>query len=430
HVLPDQTVIVKDGKITAIGAAKKVKIPSGAERINAKGKYLMPGLGDMHTHIYPFGQDTVEAVLMLLASYGVTTIRNVDYFPQSKGGYYDTSDSIDLVGPKVLKYRRLANDGEIVSPRIYTSGPWYRLMVIGDPPKMVMAILPAGGKGVYDLMKSYKEKGYDFLKIHDEPRDIIDSVLDAAKKLNIQFMGHVPEYMPIEKALTAGYKCIEHLTGYNDKIMSTDGELKTTDTLGLPIKMAKATVASKQKVWNCPTLTMNQPTRPSKKILEYPENQYLTDSTMARWTRWLNTPESEEQSFYKDSARMTRIRYRMVKALHDAGAGLVSGTDAPCLQQVPGPSLHHELSALVRAGLTPYEALKTSTYNIADYFGTLKEIGTVTVGKRADLVLIDANPLNDISNTRKISGVVLNGRWISKQQFDQMLSKHKRKIPM
>ncbi|MBO9573900.1 MAG: hypothetical protein J7497_17060, partial [Chitinophagaceae bacterium] len=315
RVLLHQTVIIKDRKIAQMGDAKKVKIPSGAVRINATGKYLIPGLGDMHTHIQPFNQDTAKAALLLHASYGVTTIRNVDYLPKGAFGGFAKLD-----GPAILNIRSLANNGKIVSPRIYTSGPWY------GTNKGEGEGIPT--TGVYQRVKALKDAGFDFLKVHDESQVSFDSVIAACHSLNFPFMGHAIENMKMDKTLNSGYRSIEHLTGYLAQLFEVDGELKTRDTTGLIAKMAKATATAKSKIWNCPTYTlyMYDGKKPSPVILKRSEMQYLTDSTFARWERWFNAPESTEPGLIKNPERIVRFRKLMVKALYDAGAPLLSGT--------------------------------------------------------------------------------------------------------
>jgi hypothetical protein len=233
---------------------------------------------------------------------------------------------------------------------------------------------------------AYHAAGYDFLKPHDERREMFDSVVTAARRLRLPVAGHVTNFVPLEQGLTAGMHSIEHLTGYG--IRSDDWERAA----GKPTSYIPtlAAVTKRAGVWNCPTLILYEPKMPLPGVSSAPVEPYR----------------------------------RLVKALQDAGAGLLLGTDAgvgAAIEDQVG-TVHAELQALVRAGLTPYQALLTGTRNVASYFGTLDETGTLAVGKRADLVLLRGNPLADIANTLHPAGVMLGGRWLPRAELDRRLA--------
>lgn len=365
RVLIGQTVLVQGNRITAMGPAGRVRVPAGLTRVDGRGKFLIPGLADMHTHLGLFGLQP-ERVLPILVANGITTLRNVDY----TGGEY------------FLKLRARVAAREILGPRIYTSG-----FLSGE----------TKDSSTDQLVRSYKEAGYDFIKIHDGyVGEELDSLAVAAHRAGIPFMGHV--YDSLERILPVGSASMEHLIGY------------PADD---PTRLRALAVATQRAgVWNCPTQVLVEifPTVSDDSINQWPEARYLTDETRERIKNWQGP--GSVSGLTRDASR------QVIKALQDAGAGLLSGTDTPIA--IPGFSLHHELQGFVLAGLTPYQALTTSTRNVAAYFGTLNESGTVAVGKRADLVLLRGNPLVDIRNTTQPAGVMLNGRWLAQAALDRM----------
>jgi imidazolonepropionase-like amidohydrolase len=366
-------------------------------RIDGEGKFLIPGLADMHTHVANDSVDT-EHQLLLMLSMGITTIRNMDFSPDNASNEERT-----------LRFRARAAAGALLSPRIYTSGPWgpqqYTDRRSGaDAPSPVLDSVAA-------YVAAYKAAGYDHVKIHEESRVIVDSVAAAAHRLGIPVVGHLPEAgkFGLKYALTVGYKSIEHLDGYGPEDVGVPADTidpKALDTLPLPALATVAAATKRAGVWNCPT----------QSFFEY------------FWYAMRSDPSSSNVAARQNGGGLP-LRRRVIKALQAAGAGLLLGVDwawAPTaldrMISLPNFSVHDELGALVRAGLTPYQALVTGTRNVAVYFGTPSESGTVAAGKRADLVLLDGNPLADIQNTMRISGVMLGGRWLSRADLDHRLA--------
>jgi imidazolonepropionase-like amidohydrolase len=285
----------------------------------------------------------------------------------------------------MVRMRGLAAAGKLWSPRIYVAGDWRQY-----PEQSVARNLAA-----------YQVAGYDFIKLHGETGALLDSIATAAHLLGIPFMGHVEDSVP--HALAVHYASIEHLTGYPGAGISPNDTLTLADTTRLPELIAATQRAG---VWNCPTQGLYE----------------LWDTDPETWPERQYGPSIAQTLQKADAATVLwwRLRRRIIKALQDEGAGLLLGTDAPL---VPfGFGVHRELQALVRAGLTPYQALATGTRNVAAYFGQLHEEGTVAVGKRADLVLLTGNPLNDITHTMNPAGVMVNGRWLSRATIDRGLA--------
>jgi imidazolonepropionase-like amidohydrolase len=385
RVLPNQTVLVEGGRVTALGPAKQVKVPAGATRIDGQGKYLIPGLGDCHTHI-GYGKtskdklaDTVATVaaaerrLFTWFADGVTTIRNMDYLEADQAatiGLYKWY----LNGRDLLRLRGRAVAGELWSPRIYTSGQWVPMRHTPEYARYVAKNQSAEAPvpsldSVTAYLAAYKAAGYDHVKVHTESEEMFDSLLVAAQKVGIALGADLGGHRNLagnsflEKALAGKVRSIEHFSRYPNPATISQAEMQ---------KFVTATVRA--GTWSCPTLE-------------------------AAWG---------QNSQY-------------VRPLQDAGAGILLGTDAPI-----APSVHAELKALVSyGGLTPYEALAAGTRNMAAFFNTLDDVGTIAVGKRADLVLLDGNPLEDIGNAQRPAVVMIGGRWLAREELDRRLAANK-----
>lgn len=403
-VLAGQTVVVTDGKIASIAPAGKAQVPAGAVKIDGTGKYLMPGLGELHAHI-PGGQAPdadIERTLFLYVASGVTTIRGM------------------LGDPRHLVYRERVARGEVLGPRIYTSGPSFNGNTAKTPDAATAMVV------------EQKKAGYDLLKIHPGvPRDAFDAMAARADALEIPFAGHVPEAVGLMRALEAKYRSIDHLDGYVEALVPNASGSQVfgvnlapqADESRIPA-LVKATRAA--GTWQVPTeillvnwLSDEDPQAMAKR----PEMQYVAPGILTKWI-------AQKQGFtakysQADRQRLLALRRKLIKALHDGGVSFALGSDAPQTWNVPGFSAHRELGALVEAGLTPYQALKTGTANVGSYFGTQATVGTVAVGRRADLVLLDANPLTSIANSSRIAGVMVNGQWLSKADIDTRLASGK-----
>jgi imidazolonepropionase-like amidohydrolase len=274
-----------------------------------------------------------------------------------------------------------------------------------------------------------QKAGYDLLKIHPGvPRDAFDAMATKADELGIPFAGHVPEAVVLMRALEAKYRSIDHLDGYVEALVPGASGSQTfganlvakADESRIPA-LVKATRAA--GTWQVPTeillvnwLNVEDP----QAMAKWPEMKYVDPGILTKWI-------AQKQGFagkfpQADRQKLLALRRKLIKALHDGGVPFALGSDAPQTWNVPGFSAHRELGALVAAGLTPYEALKSGTANVGVYFGTQATVGTVAAGKRADLILLDANPLANIANSSRIAGVMVNGRWLSKADIDTRLA--------
>jgi imidazolonepropionase-like amidohydrolase len=398
RLVPDQTVVVRGDRIAAIGATAEVMVPAGATRIDGQGRFLMPALAEMHAHI-PNAAAQAERVLFMYVANGIGTIRSM------------------LGAPAHFELRQRAVRGEIVAPTMYLSGPSFN----GQTAATVQAAVAR--------VNEQQAAGYDLLKIHPGiPRSAFDALAAAADRAGIRFAGHVPADVGLERALSARFWTIDHLDGYMEALAGPGAP--TADLFGVNLvgridesripALVKQTVAA--GVWNVPTQILLENwygATDANTMRQWPEMRYASASELNQWTA--NKRESEAMYPAAQRERFIAVRRRLLKALHDAGAGILLGSDAPQVWNVPGFSIHRELASYVAAGLTPYQALATGTRNVAVHTGTLASTGTVENGKRADLVLLDANPLQDIANTSRIAGVMIGGRWLPRADIDRRL---------
>lgn len=415
---PRRTVIVRDGKIAAItdsGGGTGAKL-SGIH-VDGTGKFLIPGLWDMHVHMV-FGDwfpSSKEVTLPLFIANGVTGVRDM-------GGELE-----------VLQQRRKEiSAGTLIGPRMVISGP----MLDGPTPRFPSSIAiktPEDGRHAVDDLK---KRGADFIKLQSLiPRDAVFAIADEARKQGITFVGHVPDSVRASEASNAGQKSFEHLIGVfegssplEDKFIAgskTQGEfLSTYDPARAAALFA---LLAKNHTWQCPTLVWER----GGNLIDLADFAHDTRAKYAPayWkdVTWKRFTEDVIHDFGTDDLA-TRKRFiekelEVVNAMHHAGIEFLAGTDTPPGVYVfPGFSVHEELQRFVAAGFTPIEALQTATLNPAKFLGMNDRLGTIEEGKLADLVLLNANPLDDIRNTQKIAGVIANGRYFSRADLDKMLA--------
>jgi imidazolonepropionase-like amidohydrolase len=410
-VRSDVAVHVSAGNIVAIGGGPG---PDWATRIDGRGKFLIPALSEMHAHI-PNDAAEAERVLFMYVANGIGTIRSM------------------LGDPSHFRLRDRVRKGEIVGPTMILSGPSFS-----------GATAPTASAAVARVEQE-KKAGYDFLKIHPGvPRTAFDALAAAADKASIRFAGHVPLDVGLQRALQAKYWTIDHLDGYMEALAGPRGRDSENFGVNLMSRIDESRIAALAAdtkaagVWNVPTQILLEnwygPDSPDV-MQKRPEIQYASRSELRQWTE--TKRDNMAQYSGQDRARFIAVRRRLIKALQDAGAGLLLGSDAPQVWNVPGFSVHRELASYVAAGLTPYQALATGTRNVATLLGTLEPIakrpgsdvfeytpatGTVRSGATADLVLLSANPLENIANATRIAGVMIRGRWIPKAEIDRRLA--------
>jgi len=400
QILTNQTLIIQDGIISKIGDSNIIKVPSDALRIEGKGKYLLPGLTDMHVHVKE------ENELLLFVANGVTSIRNM----------WGGAGALRLMGfPDHLAWREQIENSEMFGPTLYTSGP-----IIEGPPK-TMPLME-----VYDTPDAAAKsvtwqvaQGYDFIKVYDYlDLSTYNAVIQTAQDLNVAVVGHVPKQVGLEYALASGQKTIEHLSGFIDN--DAGNYLLPEDELA-----AYAQQTKEADVWVCPTIAVYQMYVPNEDLHlleDRPDMAYVSPGMKLTW-QYFSRPGSMGNITYQGDypARIHEMFISTTRILHENGVGFILGTDSDNPYLVPGFSLLNELDYLIEAGLTPYEALEAGTRNPAEAMGKLNEFGTIEAGKRADLILLEANPLEDVRNIQKRAGVMLRGRWLDEGQLQSML---------
>lgn len=401
RLLPGQTVIVRDGRIESVEPARSARIPDGAIRIDGRGRYLMPGLAEMHAHV-PAGADAqwTRDVLFLYAANGITFARGM------------------LGAPAHLELRSKLEQGELVGPRLYTSGPSLNGNSVATP---------ADGRR---MVAGQKAAGYDFLKIHPGlDRARYDAIAAAAREHKMPFGGHVPEAVGLRRALEAKQATVDHLDGYMPLLVRDGTAVGESGFFGYDLadqvderKIAQvARLTREAGVWNVPTDSLMHhmllPDLGEAELLAREEMRYVPRAMLAGWKQARAGLRSQPDYDPVRAARFLAVRAKLIKALHDAGAGLLLGSDAPQVFNVPGFSLHRELRYLVQAGLTPYQALATGTREVARFLGTPADFGTVEPGRRADLILVQGNPLQDVANLQRRTGVMIGGRWLPEAEI-------------
>lgn len=428
RVLRDHTVIVNNGVITDIGAAKKVKIPKDAVRVDGRGKYLMPGLVDMHTHLLSDGDEYPDSIapdeLRVMVANGVTTIRF-------------------MIGtPELLVLRSRSAKNEIDAPTIYVASPHLTGKKQGND------FVVNTTEEARDAVRRSKATGYDFIKVttYIKP-EVYEAAIDEALKQNIRVVGHADrEYVTAPRAWKAKQQ-IEHLDGYMEQILRDDAPMKGSVSdlyMSNPknwesidfIDEAKIPAVAKKSVEANPFSDPTQHffknsfglTRSEESIRAQPDFRFYPPKIQAQWLAWYKRSALINQVSAERKAKWIDARNKLIKAINDAGGKLMTGSDTPEFLWLYGFAMHHEVKALRDAGIGNYAALAAATRNPQEFLGKLAEVGTVEKGKRADLVLLNANPLDDVTATYNRSGVMLKGKWYTQAELDKWLDEIAPKI--
>ncbi len=402
RVLEHRDVLVRDGHIESL-TPTGANIPDDAIVVSGTGKFLVPGLTEMHAHIpsAEAGEMERDRVFSLFVANGVTTVRGM------------------LGHPVHLEWRSKAEEGDLLAPRIITAGPSFNGNSVSDPDQAER------------MVREQAAAGYDFLKLHPGlEREEFDRIATTANELNIPFAGHVSVDVGLQPTLAAGQATIDHLDGYMQELADETGSggffgVGLTEDVDESRIAVVAEQTAQAGVWNVPTQILMENVLSStdpETMGAWPEMHYMPPAVVSEWVRRKRNQMNSPTYSAENTRKFIDIRRKLIAALNDSGAGLLLGSDAPQVLNVPGFSAHRELIVYVDAGLTPFEALRTGTANVADFFGT-KEFGVIEEGRSADLILLDANPLEDIANIQRIEGVVLRGGWLSRDDLDQLLAR-------
>ena len=395
RVLLNHTVIVRHGRITAVGPSGRVTVPEGAVRIDGRGKYLMPGLAEMHGHTPVPGGDPrsqfVSDMMFLYAANGVTTVRGM------------------LGGSGQLELRELTSTGQIIGPTLYLAGPSFSGNSI------------TSSEQASQRVRNQRDEGWDLLKVHPGlTRDEYDAMALTAGQVGIRFGGHVPSDVGLVHAITMGQETFDHLDGY---LQYTGGvtdrldEAKLAEVVRLTRDVGAAVVPT-MVLWEVGIIGLAD----VDELLTFPELRYWPQRQVESWGNRVRQGQANP-NFNRELAGLhAQNRRRVLKALNDGGATILMGTDSPQIFSVPGFSLHREMQAMAAAGLTPYEILRSGTKNVGEYFQRHDSFGTVAIGRRADFILTNSNPLDDVANVADRAGVMVRGRWLSEEMIQERLA--------
>jgi hypothetical protein len=407
---PHQTVLVRGDAIVALGPVDRVDVPRDAMRVDARGKFLVPGLHDMHVHL-----DHTRGMMALFVEHGVTMVRNM------------------AGNPRTVALRERVARGEVLGPTIRTAGPF----VDGERPRWEGSFVVTKPAEAEPAIAAHVAAGYDYVKVYNGlALDSYDALAASARAHGLKLVGHVPSRVPLEHALAA-QASIEHLTGYIGAIERRDSPVRGGRNDASLIKRwmyadparmtAMAEATARANAYNCPTLvTAFAYADLWRDRTPQADLDGVSPMWRARWdpkkSPWGPTKPGVRRAMEVAHDKRLANQLALVRELVAAGAPVLAGTDTPNSYVVPGESLHQELARFVEAGLTPYEALRTATIVPAEFLGDPRD-GRIAVGARADLVLIASDPLADIRALDRIDGVVLRGRWLPAAELRELRAK-------
>ena len=424
-VIPDATVIVHNGRVTFVGPAADADIPSSATRVDGRGKFLIPGLTDMHAHLLSDGDEVRDeagpAELGVMLANGITTTR------------------LMMGTPEQLMLRANIAAGKIVGPNLWLASP----QLTGRESENALVVTNA--EEARSAVVKAAHDGYDFIKItlFITP-EVFDAITSESKRLGIRVVGHVDPQVGLARALASGQQ-LEHLDSFFEAAIADSSPIKESVTQQFVYtgrNWASLDHIDDNKVDSLAGATARAGifVTPTQNVFNTAFAIGESDSTIRNRPDWDFWPPKMRELYMKTRERYwgaqslqsrtparrqryVEVRNRIVKTMQDSGGRLMAGSDTPEFFQMYGWGLHRELQALVKAGLTPYQTLAAATTTPAAFLGATRAWGTVETGKRGDLVLLDANPLEQIENTMKISGVGIGGRWFSRADLDEMIGR-------
>ena len=407
RVLERQIVMIENGRISLIGASDEFSVTENVTSVDAEDYFLMPGLTEMHGHLpnSRMSDEDVRNLLFLYVANGVTTVRGMQGDP-SQFALRSAIERGRLLGPKLYLASVSMNGASVTTP-----------------------------EEASQRAREYKVDGYDLIKTHEGMSlDAFDALAETAAEVDIPFGGHVSDYVGLRHALALGQMSIDHLDNYVEALASSDDRadedrglrgvgalLESVDESRIP-ELVRATVES--GAWVVPTMVLWETAFFSERgstdvISERPEVRYMPPEMVDGWREAVDA--RLESTDVEANRRIAALRRNILTALHEGGANIALGTDSPQIFSVPGFAMYHEMALYTEVGMTPYEVLDIGTRRPAEYFDATDQFGTVTVGRRADLILLSADPTDDINHIRNRVGVMVNGRWIPADEIERRL---------
>jgi hypothetical protein len=412
RVVTNKTVVTRNGKIVSITDGTKTKTGPNAFVVDGTDKFLMPGLAEMHAHVPPIDDmGPMKDVLMLFALNGVTTIRGM------------------LGHPRHLELRSQIRSGEILGPHFYTSGPSFNGSTVKTKEEAAARVI------------EQKKAGYDFLKIHPGlTLENFNVIVRTARAENIPFAGHVPFAVGVWKAINAGYATIDHMDGFVESLVpgldtipeNRRGLFATFIGYRADTSRIKTLVTAlkNRRIRVVPTQALAErwiaPGADADTLASAPEMVYMDEQTVNDWLKSKKSLVSNPSYNPEQVNEFLKIRRQIILACNRGGVGLLLGSDGPQVFNVPGFSVHHELRYLVDAGLTPFEAIKTGTVNVGQFYNDPLH-GIIKEGATSDLVLLNGNPLTDINQTKNIDGVMIGSKYLNHEYIEAGLKKLKKR---
>ena len=407
RVLERQVVMIENGEVSLIGAADEFSVAEDVTSVDAEDYFLMPGLTEMHGHLPDprMSDQDIRNLLFLYVANGVTTVRGMQGNP-SQFALRNAIERGRLLGPKLYLASVSMNGNSVTTP-----------------------------EEASQLAREYKVDGYDLIKTHEGMSlDAFNALAETASEVDIPFGGHVSDYVGLRHALASGQMSIDHLDNYVEALAPSDDRadedrglrgvgalLESVDESRIP-ELVRATVES--GAWVVPTMVLWETAffneRGSADVLsERPEVRYMPPEMVDRWREAVDARLASTD--IETNRRVATLRRNILAALHEGGANIALGTDSPQIFSVPGFAMYHEMALYAEVGMTPYEVLEIGTRRPAEYFDAADQFGTVAVGRRADLILLEANPADDIGSVRNRVGVMVNGQWIPADEIERRL---------
>jgi imidazolonepropionase-like amidohydrolase len=393
RIVPNSTVTIRGKTIASV--AQNDAPPGDAQIVDGQGKFVIPGLWDMHAHM----EMTGESWLQLYVANGVTGIR-------------DMGSALDLI----LNLREATSSGRTLGPQIVAAGP-----ILDDAPAdwpfRMRVRNPDEGRAAVQLLK---RRGVDLIKVHNyTPRDVFFAIVDEARQQKLPVAGHVPLKVTIQEGVDAGMVSIEHLSEDGRVWKACSGRSQYRPDACRPF----FEMLARRRVWQTPTLLAMA----ELPVIGTPASAISRDQMAYANKRFLEMHAGNQSFFIKQPGvlaimkNLAEVGRVVTRDMASAGVGILAGCDG----MIAGFCVHDELAAMVAGGMTPLAALQTATVNPARYLGRESTLGTVAAGRSADLVLLDANPLEDIANVRRIRAVITAGRFLDRSALDQLLTRAK-----